>query len=142
MARGLTEAVGERPNAITLGFSPQVLVGALALLPPGGKLLVITSPEVAAGVGPGALSKRALDFFSDRAELFVAPFAPSPDRKPADVLAELVEALEEAREAGAEVLDISGGTQLVPLAALRAGFKKLTYAYPTGRKLVFYCFEV
>ena len=54
----------------------------------------------------------------------------------------MAETLKRLREAGAEVLDVSGGTQLVPLAAVRAGFRMLTYAYPTGRKLVFYPFKV
>jgi len=142
VARKLTEARGRPPDAITLGFSPQVLVGALALLPPGRRLYVITSPEVAAGKGPGALSKRALDLFADQVELLVAPFAPSQEKMPSEVVEALAEALRRVRQAGAEVLDVSGGTQLVPLAAVRAGFRMLTYAYPTGQKLVFYPFEV
>ena len=68
---------GRRPDAITLGFSPQVLVAALSLLKPGERLVVITSPEVVKGVGPGRLFKRAIDMFSSRLNVKVAP---SPHR--------------------------------------------------------------
>jgi len=141
-ARQLVRVSGRRPDAITLGFSPQVLVAALSLLKPGEKLVVITSPEVVEGVGPGKLSKRAIDMFSSRLNVKVAPFAPSPKHGPSEVLRTLRTAMAEVVEAGARVLDVSGGTQLVPVAALKVGFEALTYAYPSGEALVFYEFKI
>jgi len=123
------------PDAITLGFSPQVLIGALALRE---HLTVVTSPEVERGLGPASLSKRALDIYADRVELVIAPFAPSPQLGPEEVLRKLADALSNLRAKGIRVLDISGGTQLVPIAAIKAGFDELSYAYPDGEKLIFY----
>jgi len=139
-ARSLVEVKGRAPDAITLGFSPQVLVGALSLLEPGRKLVVLTSPEVVSGQGPARLSKLALTVFAELVELEVAPFAPSQELSPEDVIARLTQKLSEVKRR-ARLLDISGGTQLVPIAALRAGFSRFTYAYPNGRRLVFYEFE-
>ena len=141
-ARQLVRVSGRRPDAITLGFSPQVLVAALSLLKPGERLVVITSPEVVKGVGPGRLSKRAIDMFSSRLNVKVAPFAPSLKHSPSEVLRALKTVMAEIVEAGARVLDVSGGTQLVPIAALEVGFEALTYAYPSGEALVFYEFKI
>ena len=137
-AKQFVRVSGRRPDAITLGFSPQVLVAALSLLKPEERLVVITSPEVVRGVGPGRFSKRAIDMFSGRLSIKVAPFAPSPKHGPSEVLRALRTVMAEVVEAGARVLDVSGGTQLVPVAALEAGFEALTYAYPSGEALVFY----
>ena len=141
-AKQLVRVSGRRPDAITLGFSPQVLVAALSLLKPGERLVVITSPEVVKGVGPGRLSKRAIDMFSSRLNVKVAPFAPSPEHSPSEVLRALRTVMAEIVEAGARVLDVSGGTQLIPIAALEIGFEALTYAYPSGEALVFYEFKI
>jgi len=134
IARSLVEA-RVVPDAITLGFSPQVLVGALALK---GHLIVVTSPEVERGIGPASLSRRALNIYEDRVDLVIAPFAPSVQLGPREVLRELAEALSGLRARGAKVLDVSGGTQLVPIAAIMAGFEELSYAYPDGEKLIFH----
>jgi len=134
VAKSLVEAK-VMPDAITLGFSPQVLVGALALK---GHLTVVTSPEVERGIGPASLSKRILNIYEDRVDLVIAPFAPSAQLGPEEVLKELAEALSDLRAKGAKVLDVSGGTQLVPIAAIMAGFEELSYAYPDGKKLIFH----
>ena len=126
------------PDAITLGFSPQILIAALSLKP---KITVVTSPQVVQGEGPAALSHRALKLFEDRVSVVVAPFAPSIDIDVLAVLSSLESAFSKLR-ANHEVLDISGGTQLVPIAALKAGFKRFTYMYPTGDGVVFYGFEL
>ena len=139
IARKLTRAYGNPPDVITLGFSPQVLVGALSLKK---EIIVITSPEVEKGEGPGALSKALLDLFRDRVQLKIAPFAPSPSISPDDVINELVKVFREVSNRGAKLLDVSGGTQLVPIAAIKAGFKSLSYAYPDGEMLSFYEFRI
>lgn len=126
------------PDAITLGFSPQVLVAALSLKP---KITVITSPEVVDGRGPAALSHKALRLFEDLIELVIAPFAPSTKVGVPEVLSTLQSTLSRLKHSH-EVLDISGGTQLVPLAAFKAGFRRFTYMYPTGKGVVFHEFDL
>ncbi|MEM0191722.1 MAG: hypothetical protein QXJ48_01060 [Candidatus Korarchaeum sp.] len=139
IARKLTRAYGRFPDAITLGFSPQVLVGALALR---DNIIAVTSPEVWRGEGQGALSKALLDAFSDRVRVELAPFAPSSATPPDEVIRGLREVFGKLKEEGVKLLDISGGTQLVPIAAILAGFRSFSYAYPDGNFLSFYEFEI
>jgi len=140
-AKKLVETRGRPPDAITLGFSPQVLVAALALR--GPPLVVVTSPEVKLGKKSMALlSHNALKIFRDYVDLVVAPLTPSGPMGPEDIIMNLADVLSGVRARGAKILDVSGGPQLVPIAALRAGFRHLTYAYPTGQKVVFYEFRL
>lgn len=136
VAGELVEARGPTPQAITLGFSPQILIASLALNP---RVIVVTSPEVLEGKEPAQLSHKALSLLKERVvEVYSAPFAPSQSTGPGQVIEELASLFGMLRSRGVEVLDISGGTQLVPIAAVKAGVKKLTYAYPTGKKLIFH----
>ncbi|RLG46230.1 MAG: hypothetical protein DRO06_04750 [Thermoproteota archaeon] len=128
-ASSLVEAE-ERPDSMTLGFGPQVLV-ALASISEGG-LRVITSPEVYEGTVPPTETSHRLLKLMEREGLVaaeVATMVPGPDLPPADVVLELEEVMSRI---GARVLDVSGGTQLVPIAAVRAGIETLTYTYPHG----------
>lgn len=140
---------GEPPDGVTLGFSPQVLVAASAArrlrgLHPG--LHVVTSPEVYDGLTKAAeFSHRVLNIFGEQGlvrELYVAHMSPTSNISVELVVRELVEVLSKARSNGVTVLDISGGTQLVPIAAVKAGFGKLTYTYPDGKYVVIYEFNV
>ena len=122
--------VEERPDSMTLGFGPQVLVALVSVSE--GPIRVVTSPEVYGGTAPPArVSHRLLRAMEDEGlvDVEVAPMVPAPDLPPADVVMELEEVM---RRIGARVLDISGGTQLVPIAAVRADIKTLTYTYPRG----------
>ena len=136
------------PDAVTLGFSPQVLIAATAAKLATGKeprVYVVTSPEVAEGrIPPAQHSHRLLTLFQQAGlieKLLVAPMAPSPSVKPPTLIERLTGTLKSLREEGVQVLDISGGTQLVPLAAIRAGIKALTYTYPEGTHVTIYTLE-
>ena len=125
------------PEAITLGFSPQILIASLCKR---RSLTVITSSEVLNGSIRAAIpSHRVLMHFKDYVKIYEAPFAPSSMFSPSKLINRLAEILIKLRTVdNLSVLDISGGTQLVPLAALKAGYKCFTYAYPNGRRIVFH----
>jgi len=140
---------GTAPDGITLGFTPQVLVAASAARKMQGldpKLYVITSPEVHEGLVKAAeFSHKMLKVFQEQGlvrKLYISHMSPTSEVSADQVVKELVKALSEARASGVAVLDISGGTQLVPIAAVKAGFRKLTYTYPDGKYVVIYEFEV
>ncbi len=122
------------PDVITLGFSPQVLVGALAAK--RGKLIVITSPEVKQGrIRSAQLSHRILTLFKDYIEkVIVVDFVPKGDV--GTFMEKLIGVFRELPKD--TILDISGGTQLVAIAAVLAGKSMLTYSYPTDQGLKFY----
>jgi len=140
---------GDAPDGVMLGFSPQVLLAAAAVQRMQGReaaLVVVTSPEVVAGsVKAAELSHRVLVLFRESGlvkSLYTSIMAPSREVSVDRVLSELTGALLGARGEGVRVLDISGGTQLVPVAAIRAGLRRLTYTYPDGEYVVVYGFEV
>jgi len=142
-------AYGDAPDGVTLGFSPQVLVAAATVRRMQGReaaLVVVTSPEVlACSVKAAELSHRVLALFRESGlvkSLYTSLMAPSRDVSVDRVLSELTGALLRARSDGVRVLDISGGTQLVPVVAMRAGLRRLTYTYPDGEYVVVYGFEV
>ncbi len=131
VARGLTEAEAV-PDAVTLGFSPQILLAAAAVRYPRG-LSVVTSPEVAEGsVPPARFSHELLKALSETgfiSDVLVVPMAPKPTLPPPRVVAEVREVIESISP---KALDISGGTQLVAIAAAESG-AALTYTYPLGK---------
>lgn len=136
-ARSYTKALTDPPKAVTLGFSPQPLLAVLALNP-GEKIFVITSPEVANAVTPPAhYSHKVLNIYRDRVVLFTTLMAPTLEQPPNAVLSSLIEAFCSIKEK-ATPLDISGGTQLAAIAAVKAGVRQLTYSYPQLNKLVIY----
>ncbi len=158
-ARGVEKAVEEAsrlivvdrlvPDAITLGFSPQVLIAAAASRLVKGfepRIYVVTSPEVVEGkIPPSKQSHRVLTLFQEAGlvkKLLVSPMAPSPSTKPPLIIEKLTGLLRSLHSEGVEVLDVSGGTQLVPLAAVKAGIKALTYTYPEGDHVTVYTLEV
>lgn len=127
--------VEERPDSMTLGFGPQVLL-ALASISEG-VLRVITSPEVYGGSIPPARSShrllRALEA-EGLVEVRVAPMVPAPGLPHAEIVLGLKRVIRGLR---AKTLDISGETQLVPIAAARSGVGALTYTYPRGGRCGF-----
>jgi len=140
---------GAAPDGVTLGFSPQVLIAISAArkmqsLSP--KLYVITSPEVHGGLVKAAeFSHKMLKIFQEQGlveKLYVTHMSPTSEISAEWVVRELVKTLQEAHANGVAVLDVSGGTQLVPIAAVKAGFRRLTYTYPDGKYVVIYEFEV
>ena len=137
------------PNGLTLGFSPQIIVAVASArlvndLDP--KLHIITSPEVAEGsVDAAEHSNKMLTLFREQGlvkSLRVVRMSPSLERGVDEVLNEMTNAFREALSEGLEVLDISGGTQLVPIAAMRAGIRRMSYTYPDGSHMVIHSFEV
>lgn len=132
---------------MTLGFSPQPLVAALAARLSRGlepRVTVVTSPEVAESRVPAArLSGRVLSAFREAglvAEVRVAPMAPGPGTPPRAVMESLVEAFRAL--GGRGVVDISGGTQLAAIAAVKSGLRRLSYTYPVGDHVEIHVFEV
>jgi hypothetical protein len=154
-ARAISEAAqmvnveGFVADAITLGFGPQVLVAAAAARVKAGlkpSLYVITSPEVVEGrIEPAKYSHMLLKMFESEGlieKLHIVPMAPNNKLTASNVVNQLLEVFNLLRSSGIRVLDVSGGTQLVPLAALKAGIRKFTYTYPVGDSVIIYGLEV
>ncbi len=126
-----------RPNALTLGFSPQVLVAILSINYPK-PVIVVTSPEVLHGVIPAAKhSYLILNIYREKGligEIYEVPMAPTKEYPPSKVVLDAYNILSKL---DVEVIDISGGTQLIAIAATRTG-KKLSYTYPLGDRVKIY----
>mgnify|MGYP000424441259 CR=1 FL=1 len=128
-------SLGVVPEVVVLGFSPQPLVAVLSL---SGRVdYVVTSPEVVLGnVSAARFSHRILGIYKSRiGEVIEAPMAPTQSIPPLVVLEKLGKAFSKVKN---RVVDISGGTQLAAIAAVKSGIEKLTYTYPNGEKLVIY----
>jgi len=134
-ARKYTLALNVVPEVVVLGFSPQPLVAVLSLR--GRVDYVVTSPEVVLGnVSAARFSHRILGIYKPRiGEVIEAPMAPTQSIPPLVVLEKLGKAFSKVKN---RVVDISGGTQLAAIAAVKSGIEKLTYTYPNGEKLVIY----
>lgn len=136
MARKLTVAEVV-PDTLTLGFSPQILVAVLAVNYPN-PVKVITSPEVAQGAHSAAkYSYRVLRIYSEVeliSQIAVTPMAPTRQFTPRQVVEEVKKAIENVSP---RILDISGGTQLVAIAAMQSK-TRLAYTYPQGKQVRIY----
>ena len=125
------------PDTLTLGFSPQILVAILAVNYPS-PVNVITSPEVAQGTYPAARhSYKTLKVYSEVgliSQITITPMTPTEQFTPKQVIEEVKRTIEKIRP---QILDISGGTQLVAIAAVQAKIK-LTYTYPQGKQVKIY----
>lgn len=150
-ARPAVEVEGGRPpDAVTLGFSPQILVSAVAARLNHGldpAVAVITSPEVHRGTLQQAmLSNRTLRALREAglvSAVLEARMAPAPGVPPVKVLEELRSAFRRANAMGLSgIVDVSGGTQLVPIAALQESIRTLSYTYPEGERVAIYTFRV
>ena len=123
------------PEALILGFTPQVLVAICAVN--SKPITIVTSPEVTSGTPPARYSYEVLEILREHGlieKVIVTPLAPSETLTPVDIVNKLYKTLEEI---DAETLDISGGTQLAAIAAMKTN-KKITYTYPLGRKIKIY----
>lgn len=125
------------PDALILGFSPQVLVAILAVNYPKS-ITVITSPEVASGdISAARFSNDVLNLAKKAGlikEIIVEPLAPSNSISPADIIRRISN---DIASIDASIIDISGGTQLAAIAIARTG-KKLSYTYPLGDRIKIY----
>lgn len=125
------------PEAVVLGFSPQILVAITAVNYPK-PVLVLTSPEVAyCRVSQAKYSHEVLKLMEDNGlvkEVIVELLAPSNKASPVEIVRKLLRVMEKIN---ATTIDISGGTQLVAIAASKTN-KKLTYTYPLGTKVKIY----
>ena len=145
----LVEVEQYPPDAVTLGFSPQVLIAALAArlkkgLPPS--ITVVTSPEVERGeprvaynshlILEAALKEGLVE------NLVITNMSPKPSLPPDKVIGEATSKLAKLKENNVGIVDISGGTQLIPLALIKAGITSMTYTYPNGEKTIIYYFKV
>ena len=140
LAKKLTEAINGTPDALTLGFSPQILVGIVALN--DGNVTVISSPEVIKGlIPPARFSYRILSYIKEHFDIKIkeASFAPNNSISVEDIVKNLTNIFSSLN---IQMLDISGGTQLVPIAAIKAKIKKISYSYPDGEKLKIFSFEL
>ncbi len=125
------------PDALTLGFSPQILIAILAVNYPN-PVKVITSPEVAQGTHPVAkYSHQTLTIYKEIGlvkHIETTPMAPTNQLAPKQVIEEIKKAL---KKLNPKIIDISGGTQLVAIAIAQTK-TQLTYTYPNGRQVKVY----